>query len=90
MRFRESLEVLKLYKREERGGSRGSAVSVTLRCRISDLTDLLVRSWDFPTQIGVVARPCEASWELDVPSGECVAPLRLKGLRGKQSTPSIG
>jgi hypothetical protein len=42
MRFRESLEVLKLYKREEGGGRRGSTVSVTLRCRISDLTDLLV------------------------------------------------
>jgi hypothetical protein len=69
MRFRESLEVLKLYKREEGGGSRGSAVSVTLRCRISDLTDLLVGSWDFPARIGVVARPCEVSWELDVPSG---------------------
>ena len=35
----------------------------------------------------MVARPCEASWELDVPSGYCVAPLRLGGLRGKQSTP---
>jgi hypothetical protein len=69
MRFRESLEVLKLYKREEGGGRRGSTVSVTLRCRISDLTDLLVGSWDFPARIGVVARPCEASWELDVPSG---------------------
>jgi hypothetical protein len=42
MRFRESLEVLKLYKREEGGGRGGSAVSVTLRCRISDLTHLLV------------------------------------------------
>jgi hypothetical protein len=42
MRFRESLEVLKLYKREEGEGRRGSTVSVTLRCRISDLTDLLV------------------------------------------------
>ena len=42
MRFRESLEVLKLYKREEGGGSTGSVVSITLPCRISDLTDLLV------------------------------------------------
>jgi hypothetical protein len=41
MRFRESLEVLKLYKREEGGGSRGSTVSVKLRCRICDLTDYL-------------------------------------------------
>jgi hypothetical protein len=38
MRFRESLEVLKLYKREEGGGSGGSTVSVMLRCQISDLT----------------------------------------------------
>ena len=63
------MEVLKLYKREEGGGSRGSTVSVTLRYQISDLTDLLVGSWDFPAQIGVVARDCEASWELDIPSG---------------------
>jgi hypothetical protein len=69
MRFRERLEVLKLYKREEGGGIKGSVVSVTLCCQISDLTDLLVGSWDFPTRRGVVARPCEASWELDVPSG---------------------
>jgi hypothetical protein len=69
MRFRESLEVLKLYKREEGEGRRGSTISVTLCCRISDLTDLLVGSWDFPSQIGVVARPCEVSWELDIPSG---------------------
>jgi hypothetical protein len=42
MRFRERMEVLKLYKREGGEGRRGSAVSVTLRCRNSDLTDLLV------------------------------------------------
>jgi hypothetical protein len=35
------MEVLKLYKRKGREGRRGSAVSVTLRCRISDLTDYL-------------------------------------------------
>jgi hypothetical protein len=42
MRFREGWEVLKLYKRKGGEGSRGSTVSVTLHCRISDLTDLLV------------------------------------------------
>ena len=42
MRFRERMEVLKLYKREGGEGRRGSAVSVMLHCRISDLTDLLV------------------------------------------------
>jgi hypothetical protein len=68
MRFRESLEVLKLYKREEGEGRGGSVVSIMLHCRISDLTNLLVGSWDFPAQRGVVARPCEVSWELDVPS----------------------
>ena len=41
MRFRECLEVLKLYKREEGGGSTGSAVSVTLCCQIFVLTDYL-------------------------------------------------
>ena len=39
------MEVLKLYKREEGGEKRGSAISVTLRCRISDLIDLLVGVW---------------------------------------------
>jgi hypothetical protein len=38
----------------------------------------------------VVARPCEASWELVDSWLVCVAPLRLGGLRGKKSTPSIG
>jgi hypothetical protein len=38
----------------------------------------------------VVARPCEVSWELDIPSRYCVAPLRLGGLRRKQSTLSVG
>jgi hypothetical protein len=36
------MEVLKLYKREGGEGRRGSTVSVTLHCWISDLTDLLV------------------------------------------------
>jgi hypothetical protein len=36
----------------------------------------------------VVARPCEASWEARLTLWICVAPLRLGGLRGKQSTPS--
>jgi hypothetical protein len=47
-----------------------------------------VGNWDFLSCIGVVAWPYEASWEIDVPSGECVAPLQLGGLRRKQSTPS--
>ena len=34
-------EVLKLYKREEGGGSRGSVFSVMLCCRICDLNDYL-------------------------------------------------
>jgi hypothetical protein len=36
----------------------------------------------------VVAQPCEASWEARLTIWICVAPLRLGGLRGKQSTPS--
>jgi hypothetical protein len=35
------MEVLKCYKRKRGEGSGGSAVSVTLRCRICDLTDYL-------------------------------------------------
>jgi hypothetical protein len=42
MRFRERMEVLKLYKREGGEGRKGSAVSITLCYWISDLTDLLV------------------------------------------------
>jgi hypothetical protein len=38
----------------------------------------------------VVARPCEVSWELAFSGIVCVAPLRLGGLRGKKSTPSVG
>jgi hypothetical protein len=38
----------------------------------------------------VVAQPCEARWELAFSGIVCVAPLRLGGLRGKKSTPSIG
>jgi hypothetical protein len=38
----------------------------------------------------VVALPCEASWELEDFGCVCVAPLRLGGLRGKKSTPSVG
>ena len=42
MRFRERKEVGKLYKREGGEGRRGFVVRVTLRCRNSDLIDLLV------------------------------------------------
>jgi hypothetical protein len=39
----------------------------------------------------VVALPCEASWELeDLWLCVCMAPLRLGGIKGKKSTPSIG
>ena len=42
MKFRERMEVRKLYKREGGEGRRELTVSVTLRCRNSDLTNLLV------------------------------------------------
>jgi hypothetical protein len=39
----------------------------------------------------VVDLPCEASCELeDFWLCVCMAPLRLEGLRGKKSTPSVG
>jgi hypothetical protein len=38
----------------------------------------------------VVARPCKASWEITFSGIVCVAPLRVKGLKGKKSTPSVG
>jgi hypothetical protein len=37
----------------------------------------------------VVAQPWKQVRKLGILSGLCVAPLRLGGLRGKQSTPSI-
>jgi hypothetical protein len=39
--------------------------------------------------IGVVAPPLRRAETLVI-SGACVAPLRLGGLRGKKSTPSVG
>ena len=38
----------------------------------------------------MVARPCEVSWELFYSLIVCVDPLRLRGLREKKNTPSIG
>jgi hypothetical protein len=37
----------------------------------------------------VVAQPLRRAETLALYSGSCVAPLRLGGLRGKQSTPSV-
>ena len=46
-------------------------------------------SWDFLSCIKVVAQPWRRAGKLGILSGLCVAPLRLGGLRGKQSTPSV-
>ena len=81
------MKVIKLYKREEGGGSKGSTVSVTLRRRISDLTHLLVRSWDFPARIGVVARPCEASWEARHTIWIVCGPFAARGDKGEAEYP---
>jgi hypothetical protein len=37
----------------------------------------------------VVAQPWRRAGKLGIPIWICVAPLRLGGLRGKQSTPSV-
>jgi hypothetical protein len=47
-------------------------------------------SWDTKLEERVEALPCEASLGAIVVGFLCVAPLRLGGLRGKKSTPSIG
>jgi hypothetical protein len=60
----------------------GYAVELRLDC-------LLVRSWEFLSCIGVVAQPWRQAEKLVLSSRSCVAPLRLGGLRGKQSTPSV-
>jgi hypothetical protein len=51
------------------------------------LTDFLVGVGK-PQQIRVVAQPWRRAEELDT-LWLCVAPLRLGGLRGKKSTPSV-
>jgi hypothetical protein len=48
-----------------------------------------VRSWGFSQLYLSGSSALEASWEARLLSGLCVAPLRLGGLRGKQSTPSV-
>jgi hypothetical protein len=45
MRFRERMEVQKLYKREGGEGRRGPVVSITLCFRNNELIDLLVGVW---------------------------------------------
>jgi hypothetical protein len=46
-------------------------------------------SWDTKLGERVEALPCEESLGAIVVGFLCVAPLRLGGLRGKKSTPSI-
>ena len=46
-------------------------------------------SWVHLSCIGVVAQPLRLA-EMLFYSGSCVVPLRLGGLRGKKSTPSVG
>ena len=77
------MEVLKLYKRKGGGGRKGSTITVTLRCQISDLTDLLVG-------VGIPSSERSGSSILRGEMGArrnlwivCVAPLWLGGLRGK-------
>jgi hypothetical protein len=47
-----------------------------------------VRSWEFLSLYWSGSSALEASWEARHTFWICVAPLRLGGLRGKQSTPS--
>jgi hypothetical protein len=47
-------------------------------------------SWDSRLVKRVEALPCEESLEAIVFWFLCLAPLRLGGIRGKKSTPSIG
>jgi hypothetical protein len=56
---------------KKRKGSR--LVCVRLCCQ-NFLTDFSCGSWDTQLEKRVVARPCEASWELDF-SGLCAWPL---------------
>jgi hypothetical protein len=46
-------------------------------------------SWDTKLEERVEALPCEEAWSYCF-WFLCVAPLRLGGIRGKKSTPSIG
>jgi hypothetical protein len=75
---------------KEGEGERGSYVCVMLRCKIIELTDLLVG-------FGIPSSERSGSSALRGEMGArqdlwivCVAPLCLGGLRGKNITPSIG
>jgi hypothetical protein len=48
-----------------------------------------VRSWGFSQLYQSGSSALEASWEARYTFWICMAPLRLGGLRGKQSTPSV-
>ena len=47
-------------------------------------------SWDTKLVKRVEALPCKASFGAIIVGFLCVAPLWLRGIRGKKSTPSIG
>jgi hypothetical protein len=65
-------------------------VSVTLRCRIVvDGFSCVELGVCLSCVLGVVAQPLRRAETLVSFSGSCVAPLRLGGRRGKQSTPRI-
>jgi hypothetical protein len=65
-------------------------VSVTLRCRIVvDGFSCVELGVCLSCVLGVVAQPLRRAETLVLYSGSCVAPLRLGGRRGKQSTPRV-
>ena len=90
MRFRERNKVRNSIKEREEREEGSSSVCVTVRCRNIDLTNLLGGSWD--THLG---RSGSSALQGKLGARRnhwivCVAPLRLGGLRGKKSTPSVG
>jgi hypothetical protein len=69
---------------EKRNGSR--LVCVRLCCQIS-LTDFSCGSWDTQLEKRVVARPCEASWELDFSGCVVCGPFAARGDKGEEEYP---
>ena len=46
-----------------------------------------MRSWDFSARLGVVARPCEASWEARRTISIVCGPFAVRGAKGEAEYP---
>jgi hypothetical protein len=66
---------------------KGSTISVTLHCQNCDFTDYLWGVGIFSARTGVVARPCEASWEARHTIWIVCGPFAAWGAKGEVEYP---